>query len=182
MPISHYQESRIPSPISSNVQGCVHPPWETHQTQGTNTRTPEIPSYSLDIWSSGKSPTPNPLVRTKATPKTTPQNSLFINLKAGQPRCIGWAISEKACLAGLGLNQKLFAMSWAQLELRKGPWREVTDPGARDEVREFSHSPMQNGLLNTLHIEEQRDVHAAGMREVCADLDNPTDTQLETDR
>lgn len=58
---------------------------------------------------------------------------------------------------------------------------EVTHPGARDEVREFSHSPMQNGLLNTLHVEEQRDVHAAGMREVCADLDNPTDTQLETD-
>lgn len=58
---------------------------------------------------------------------------------------------------------------------------EVTHPGARDEVREFSHSPVQNGLLNTLHIEEQRDVHAAGMREGCADLDNPTDTQLETD-
>lgn len=31
---------------------------------------------------------------------------------------------------------------------------EVTHPGARDEVREFSHSPVQNGLLNTLHIEE----------------------------
>lgn len=69
-----------------------------------------------------------------------------------------WAIPEKACLAGLGLNQSYLQCSGHSQNSERdhggSSWGKVTHPGARDEVREFSYSPVQNGLLNTLHIEE----------------------------
>lgn len=49
-------------------------------------------------------------------------------------------------------------MPWAQLKQRKELWVPYlgvdTHSRASEKVGELSCSPMQNGLLNTLHIEE----------------------------
>jgi hypothetical protein len=37
-----------------------------------------------------------------------------------------------------------------------------THSGSSDEVWKLPHPPMQNGLLDPLHIQEQCSVHAAG--------------------
>lgn len=68
------------------------------------------------------------------------------NSRKGLP---GWIRAEpKAICNALGTAQS------SESDHGGSSWGKVTHTGARDEVREFSHSPMQNSLLNTLHIEE----------------------------
>lgn len=68
------------------------------------------------------------------------------NSRKGLP---GWIRAEpKAICNALGTAQN------PERDHGGSSWGKVTHPGARDEVREFSHSPVQNGFLNTLHVEE----------------------------
>lgn len=43
-----------------------------------------------------------------------------------------------------------------------------THPGPREEVWELAGAPVQNGLLDAFHIQEQSCIHGQGWREVCA--------------